>query len=99
MATGVVEYMELEVVFTAVVMDVVAKEDMLEGAMIINHMNLPAIRKHLWQRPLYTLKNNVVSSPCNKIMIFNKLAFAGFVEAFTFPLKLVVEKFFVNNLN
>ena len=72
MATGVVEYMELEVVFTAVVMDVVAKEDMLEGAMIINHMNLPAIRKHLWQRPLYTLKNNVVSSPCNKIMIFNK---------------------------
>ena len=40
------------------VVAVMAKEDMVEGAMFIPHINSPEDEEHSWQRPVYTLQTN-----------------------------------------
>ena len=45
------------------VVDVVAEDDMMEGAMVITHMNSPAGTEHSWQKLFYTLHTNRDSSP------------------------------------
>ena len=72
MAVGVVEDTEVEVMVVVVDMELVAKEDVMEGAMIITHTNLPAGMEHLRQRPIYTLQTNGGSSPRKKILIIKK---------------------------
>ena len=63
---------EVEDIFVAMVMDVVAKEEVGGGSMVITHINLPPGTEHLWQRPVYTLQTNGAFSPCNKRIIFEK---------------------------
>ena len=49
------EYMEVEDVVMAVVIEVVANEDVVEGDMVITHMNLPAGMDNFWQKLVYNL--------------------------------------------
>ena len=51
---------------------VVAKEDVVEGDMVITHKNSPAGTGHLWHKLMYTLQTNGDSSPCNKRIILRK---------------------------
>ena len=44
--------------FIAMVVAVVAEEDMVEGYMVKSHMNLPAGTKTLWQKLVYNLQTN-----------------------------------------
>ena len=69
---GAAEDTDVEDMVMDMVVDVVAKEDVEEGDMVINHMNLQADMEHSWPRPLYILQTNGDSSPCNKILIFKK---------------------------
>ena len=69
---GASEDMELKDMVMAMVVAMVAKEDVEEGAMITTHMNFPAGAKYLWDRYVYTLHTNGDSSPCNKRLIFKK---------------------------
>ena len=48
-AAGAAKDTEVEVVVVAVVMVVVSKEDVVEGAMIKTHKNLTAGTENLWQ--------------------------------------------------
>ena len=56
----------------AVVVDVVAEGGVVEGAMVITHMNFPAGTKYSWQKIMYTLHTNGDSFPRNKIIILKK---------------------------
>ena len=58
--------------FVVIVLDVVAEEDVVGGDMVITHMDSPSGTEHLWQRSVYNLHNNGVSSPLNKRIIFKK---------------------------
>ena len=66
------EETEVEVMVVAVVMAVVAEEDVVEGAMVKTHMNFPAGAERSWQSLVYTLHTNVYSSTRSKIIIFKK---------------------------
>ena len=72
MAAGAAEYTEVDFMVVAVVMDVVAEEDVVEGAMVKTHINFPEVMKHFCKKLVYTLHTNVESSPCNKIIILKK---------------------------
>ena len=48
MGTGAAEYTEVEDMVVSVVMGVVTGEDVVEGAMVITHMNSSAGTEHLW---------------------------------------------------
>ena len=63
---------EVEGMVVAIVMDAVAKEEVVEGAMVITHMNSPAGGENVWQKLVYTLHTNGNSSPHNKRIIFKK---------------------------
>ena len=54
------------------VVDVVAKEDVVEVDMVITHMNSPSGTEHSWQMPVYTLQKNRGSSTLNKRIILKK---------------------------
>ena len=62
MAAGAANYTKVEVMAVAVVMTMVAEEDLVEGAMVITHMNSPTGMDHSWKRPVYTLQTHVNSS-------------------------------------
>ena len=85
MDAGVADEKEVEVMVVAVVMAVVAEEDVVEGDMVITHMNYPEGMDHLWQSPVYTLQTNVDSSPRNKIIISNHSKKLRDGEYLTFP--------------
>ena len=72
--TSAEEDMEVDNMFASVVLDVevVAKDEGVEGDFFITHMKLPAGTEHLWQNLVYTLHTNGLSSPCNKRIIFKK---------------------------
>ena len=55
--TSAEEDMEVDNMFASVVLDVevVAKDEDVEGDFFITHMKLPAGMEHLWQKPMYTL--------------------------------------------
>ena len=67
-----VEDTEVELMVVAVVMSVVAKEDVVEGAMVKTHINLPEGAEDSWKKLVYILQNNLDNSHCNKIIIFKK---------------------------
>ena len=69
---GVADEKEVEVMVVAVVMAVVAEEDVVEGAMVKTHMDFPAGAERSWQSLVYTLHTNVYSSTRSKIIIFKK---------------------------
>ena len=56
----------------AVIMDMLDEKDVVEGDMVITHINFPAGTEYLWQIPVYTLQTNVHFYPRNKITLFNK---------------------------
>ena len=66
MGVGTVEDTEVEVMVMAMAMAVLAKEDMVEGAKVKTHMNLPARTENSRQKLVYTLHTNVYSSPLKK---------------------------------
>ena len=72
MDEGAEEDMEINNMVAAVVMDVMAEEDVGEGDMVITHMDFPSGTENSWHRNVYTLQTNGDSSPCNKIIIFKK---------------------------
>ena len=69
---GSAEDKELEVMVTDMVIVVVAKEYMVEGAMVITYMRFPSGTEHSWHRNVYTLQKNVDYSPRNNRIIFKK---------------------------
>ena len=52
---GMEDYTEVEDMVMDVVMDVVAKEDVVRGSVGITHMNSPGDAEHLWWKLLYIL--------------------------------------------
>ena len=48
MDAGAAEDTEVDDMCLAVVVDVVTKEDAVEGAMVITRMNFPVCTKHAW---------------------------------------------------
>ena len=59
MSVGTEEDTEVDVMVIAVVMTVVDKEDLVEGGIVLTHMNSPAGTENLLQRPVYTLQSNI----------------------------------------
>ena len=55
---GATEDTEVEDMVVAAVVEVVAEEEVVEGAMVITHMDLPAGAEHFWNKLVYTLQNN-----------------------------------------
>ena len=55
---GMEDYTEVEDMVMDVVMDVVAKEDMVEGSMVLTHMSFLEGTKRLWHKLLYNLHIN-----------------------------------------
>ena len=83
-AMSAVEDSRVEVIVVAMVMAVVVKEDVVEGAMVKTHMNFPAgVENSLWKL-VYTLQTNGDSYTRNKIMVLNKRKFVSNGEDFTF---------------
>ena len=72
MVVGTAEDTEVEVIVMAVVMAVVAEEDLMEGAMVKNLMNFPAGPGNLRQNLLYISQTNGDFSTCIKRIIFRK---------------------------
>ena len=72
MTTSASEDTWVEFMFVVVVMDVVNKEDVVEGDIVITHMNSPVDMEYSCQRPVHTLQANVASCTRNKIIIFKK---------------------------
>ena len=58
--------LEVEYIVVAVVLDMVANEDVVEGAMVITQTNSLSGTYHLYQKLVYNLLTNGDSSACNK---------------------------------
>ena len=69
---GAEEETEVAVMVVAVVMAVVADEDVVEGAMGKTHMNFPSGTEHLRKNIVYTLYTNGDFSTRKKIIILKK---------------------------
>ena len=69
---GVEEETEVDVMVVAVVMAIVAKEDVVEVAMVKIHMNFPAGMENSLQKLVYTLQTNGYFSTNKKRIILKK---------------------------
>ena len=75
------------VVVVAVVVAVVAKEGLGEGAIIITHMNSPAGKEHSWQKTMYTIQTNGDSSPSKKHHNIKEMKICEVWRGFEVPLE------------
>ena len=69
---GAVEDKEVDDMVVDVVVGMVANDDLVEGDMVITHMNSPEGTENLGQKLRYNLHTNEDFFPCNKIIIIKK---------------------------